>query len=608
MSLADGTCGTGGWTGPLPGDPDNNSILTAVAVYGGIEVSWTYPTLNPEAVSYVQIYRGVTNVLNNAVLYRIVSGNSFFDAIPDTDPLTYYYWIRIMSVYGTEGDPIGPAIATTVPIATQMLTLLEGQLTESAFIGALKAKITNIATLEGSLAVEVQDRLFGDASLGATIASLQTETGTLTTAVLNETTARITADNAQVTSINALGATVNSPTTGLTTKASVAYVDQAEADAVSSAATASRLLMASLGGQNLYGGLEPESVGPGIQRKTLYTLKSVADGNTHLLVPGEKLTISGVVWQDATSALDLDQYAGLEIYTRNSIGTWIGYAVAGGPAGSTSEAFVQTTITLPATEADMVDVILALGHRPGDGTYDGTVYAKRIQIERGEIATAYKGPSVVDLTDVYAAISTEETARVTADSALASTTATLQTQVNGNTSSISTQATSINGLNAQYTVKVDVNGYVSGYGLATTAVNGIPTSEFAVVADKFSIAPVATDPGAADGSPFFHLTTSQVIGGVTVPAGTYMKSAYIHDASITNAKIGNIIQSADYVAGSAGWKIDKAGQMEMNNATFRGTLSVKSATTGARLEITGDVIKVYDSGNNLRVRIGNLSA
>lgn len=42
-------------------------------------------------------------------------------------------------------------------------------------------------------------------------------------------------------------------------------------------------------------------------------------------------------------------------------------------------------------------------------------------------------------------------------------------------------------LSAQYTVKLDVNGYISGIGLASTEVNGVPTSDFIVRADRFSI-------------------------------------------------------------------------------------------------------------------------
>ena len=45
--------------------------------------------------------------------------------------------------------------------------------------------------------------------------------------------------------------------------------------------------------------------------------------------------------------------------------------------------------------------------------------------------------------------------------------------------------------------------------------------------------------------PFYELTEDTTINGVLVPAGVYMKTAYIADASITNAKIGNL--SADKI-------------------------------------------------------------
>jgi len=97
------------------------------------------------------------------------------------------------------------------------------------------------------------------------------------------------------------------------------------------------------------------------------------------------------------------------------------------------------------------------------------------------------------------------------------------------------------GATAQYTVKTDVNGNVAGFGLSNTAnTAGAATSEFTIIADKFAIAAVNTDNTAVDGSPFFHRTVATTINGVVIPAGTYMKAAFIHDATITNAKIANL--------------------------------------------------------------------
>ena len=80
--------------------------------------------------------------------------------------------------------------------------------------------------------------------------------------------------------------------------------------------------------------------------------------------------------------------------------------------------------------------------------------------------------------------------------------------IDGNTAAVQTNARSINGLEAQYTVKVDVNGKVAGYGLATTPKNGTPESKFIVNVDRFGIG--AT--GKADVFPFTVDTQQNRVG------------------------------------------------------------------------------------------------
>jgi hypothetical protein len=63
-------------------------------------------------------------------------------------------------------------------------------------------------------------------------------------------------------------------------------------------------------------------------------------------------------------------------------------------------------------------------------------------------------------------------------------------------------------------------------------------------------------------------------------------STYISDAAITNAKIGNVIQSSNFVSGSVGWNIDKNGTVEFSNGTFRGSLNGANIT-GATGTFTG---------------------
>ena len=166
---------------------------------------------------------------------------------------------------------------------------------------------------------------------------------------------------------------------------------------------------------------------------------------------------------------------------------------------------------------------------------------------------------------------TLQSAIANGDSVISERIDTVQTTVNSNTASIQTQQKSIDGLNAQYTVKVDVNGRVSGFGLASSNTQ----SDFAIRADKFYIAPPSgTDKGT---SPFMVLTSPQVINGVTVPVGTYIKGDLIATGSITADKIdtrGLTIKDANgKVLFGSGTGLD------VTNITGLGSLATKSSLT-----------------------------
>lgn len=88
-----------------------------------------------------------------------------------------------------------------------------------------------------------------------------------------------------------------------------------------------------------------------------------------------------------------------------------------------------------------------------------------------------------EISDRIAAVSSEQTARISGDSANATAISTVSTTVAGQTSSISTLTTSVNGLNLQWAIRLDNNGRISGIKLA-----GSNTfASFSVVADLFSI-------------------------------------------------------------------------------------------------------------------------
>jgi len=187
-----------------------------------------------------------------------------------------------------------------------------------------------------------------------------------------------------------------------------------------------------------------------------------------------------------------------------------------------------------------------------------------------------------------AAIQEEAAVRSTADSALAYTITTVQTTVNGHTVSIQTNATSINdidtGLAAMYSVKlgIDVNGkyYAAGMGIGIENTPSGMQSQVIFLADRFAVM------HAAGGSP--------VLPFVIVGGQTFISSAVIQNASIDFLKISDTLQSDNYVANTSGWRLAKAGGLQLNGA-ISGTGSTN---------IDGTTIIVKDGSGTMRVRIG----
>ncbi|MEG0434957.1 MAG: DUF1983 domain-containing protein [Morganella sp. (in: enterobacteria)] len=87
----------------------------------------------------------------------------------------------------------------------------------------------------------------------------------------------------------------------------------------------------------------------------------------------------------------------------------------------------------------------------------------------------------------------------------------------------------------------------------------------------------------------------------------FMNEAFINKAWLNDVVVTDKMQSENYVPGKTGFLIDaKSGNAEFNSATFRGTLDVRSAVTGGRMEINNQTILVIDTGNVVRVKLGYL--
>lgn len=155
----------------------------------------------------------------------------------------------------------------------------------------------------------------------------------------------------------------------------------------------------------------------------------------------------------------------------------------------------------------------------------------------------------------------------------------LSTTVGNNTATISTQQTSINGVSAVHALKIDNNGVIAGYGLVSELINGVVKSQFGINADSFYVGSPTTGK-----KPFVVIGTGGgTINGVTVPAGTYIDTLMVADATINLAHINTA-------------SIGSLSALSANLGTFTSTNSSGTMTvSGAKLELKypNGVVGVY---------------
>ena len=197
-----GTCGVGGSSNPQPGDPDNNITLSANTTYGGIKVSWSYPVVNPHAVAYTVIYRGLTSNFSDAVELVVAAGSVYFDQLNPVTNTTYYYWVKLVSVNGTVADHIGPASAIARPRYVETLESLTERIDSGVLAQSLKTEIDKITLNYGELVQEIADRVSNDAALSAALADVQAGVTDALAFVNNEITSRIDGQSALASEVN----------------------------------------------------------------------------------------------------------------------------------------------------------------------------------------------------------------------------------------------------------------------------------------------------------------------------------------------------------------------------------------------------------------------
>ena len=321
-----------------------------------------------------------------------------------------------------------------------------------------------------------------------------------------------------------------------------------------------------------------------LQAKIAVPINKPPPNATYWLDVGQSIeTVGGLAQQVATNTADINEIDG--VVTAQAAATQTLRAASREDDGSgdladamkgwTSTASIAAESKVRASEAEATAQRLT--------TFDAKVAANAANItELTQVVTTTNSATATQIGQLSVSVAQQGSDIQQNGSAIQQNTAAIQ-------QTATAYADTAGKLSTMWSVKMQVtaNGqYVAaGIGLGIENTGAGLQSQFLVSADRFAI--VNTIAGGAISVPF------AVQGGQV-----FMNSAFIQDGSITMLKIGQYLQSDNYVAGSQGWRLDKAGNLEFNGP----------APGGGRLTMTNRAIKVFDQNGVKRVQLGDLTA
>ncbi|MFW2033796.1 host specificity protein J, partial [Acinetobacter sp. ULE_I037] len=202
--------------------------------------------------------------------------------------------------------------------------------------------------------------------------------------------------------------------------------------------------------------------------------------------------------------------------------------------------YAQINPPLIGSESDLIG---------NSGSYAGVWSEQSARIE-GDLAQSIRTDQVLATISGNDALYQQQI-KATADavSANVSATTTLQTKVGENTASIQTQQSSINGINLQYTLKLQSGNLISGIGM----MNDGKTSD--IIFNSSSVAFGSDNSGVVTYPVVFRNTAfTDPVNGTVFPVGAYIKSGFfdyqsvktshIEDLAVKTAKIEDLAVTA----------------------------------------------------------------
>jgi predicted phage tail protein len=126
--------------------PQTPTGFIAQPQFGGINLLWDVPPLAIN-LAYTEIYRSKTLSVESRQLVSVSGGYMYFDVLDTKDAETYHYWIRYMSTSGHVGPFAGPVSAKVIPLVSDVIERITGEIDESVLATSLNQRIDKIEPL-----------------------------------------------------------------------------------------------------------------------------------------------------------------------------------------------------------------------------------------------------------------------------------------------------------------------------------------------------------------------------------------------------------------------------------------------------------------------------
>ncbi|MGK8820252.1 TipJ family phage tail tip protein [Acinetobacter baumannii] len=558
------------------GLPPKLAFIQATGILFGIKLDWGFPATGALDTAYTEIQvspDGKSNIAQLGLFAYPTTTHTLQGLQPN---LTQFYRGRLIDRIGNIGPWSDWTHATTSADATDVLELLNDQISESQLNQDLKTKIDHIETI--------------DAEIGPLKQDIQNTKDRITQEVIDR-------QNAIQQASDGLSQQIIDGDEGVLEV--VNTVKQSSDEGIAAAQESIRVVANDLSlvaekTDGVYAQLNPPLIG---SESDLIGNDQGFAGTWSVqsaMIEGD-LALSKRIDTTVVEVNDLRAYAQQEVQARiegdkvtvQKIDTYI---ASNDSALATVRQSAQVAVEQSSSNAEAIDLInLELEDKASTGQLtqvkadikdvDDKVNAQTIRLDG--VYAQINPPLIGSESELigneggYAGVWSEQSARIESDLAQAIRTDTVQTDLNGNKAAVQEVTKSVNGLYAQKFIKLDVNGKIAGWGGANDGVE----SQFIFNFDSIAI---GNGSNGAVSYPFIFRTTSftDPLTGTVFPPAAYLKAAFMDYQSVDTSHIKDLAVERGKIADLA------VGSAQIDNL---------AVTRGKIADLAVDTLKIADN-------------